>query len=90
MSRSLEGCASWVIEGLGLRPVEIALGRGEIRSWPWWPAEHRRRTWPAGGKAMFPTVITRLRLVHGGRNISIDSLATELIIDGRWAHEATP
>jgi hypothetical protein len=79
-----------VIGCLGLRQAEIAVGHGEIRSWPWWPAEHHHRTGPAGGKAMFPTLINRLRLVHGGRDISVDPFATELVIDGRWAHEATP
>jgi hypothetical protein len=90
VSRSLEGCVSWVIGCLGLRQAEIAVGYGEIRSWPWRPAEHRRGTRPAGGKAMFPTVINRLRVGCSGRDISVDSLATELIIDGRLAHEATP
>jgi hypothetical protein len=85
----VEGCGSWVVGWLGLRHAEIAVGHGEIRSWPWRPAE-RRRTRPIGGKAMFPTVTNRLRVGSSGRDISVDSLATELVIDGSLTHGATP
>ena len=56
-------------------------------SLPWLAAgEHCR--WPrsAGGKALFPGVVRVLRLVPGGRDISVDPLTTELVIDRRLAH----
>jgi hypothetical protein len=49
-----EGCSSWVIGFLGLRPAEIAVGHGEIRSWPWRPAEYRPGTRPVGREVVSP------------------------------------
>ncbi len=72
------------------RRREPGPARGAISFCHWWSGEHCRRTWPAGGEAVFPGVIYLLRLGPGGRGIGVDPLATELIIDRRLAHGATP
>ncbi|MGH4009271.1 MAG: hypothetical protein ACRDTH_14135 [Pseudonocardiaceae bacterium] len=39
---------------------------------------------------MFPSAAGPLRLIPGSRDVGVDSLAAELVIDGRLAHGATP
>jgi hypothetical protein len=64
----------------------MVLVRGEISSSPWWSPEHRRRIRRVGGDAVVSGVPDRLRVSPGGRDIGVDSLATELVIDRRLAH----
>jgi hypothetical protein len=56
-------------------------------SLPWLgTGEHCRRPGPAGEEVVCPGVICLLRLVPGGRDIGVDPLTTELVIDRRLAH----
>jgi hypothetical protein len=54
------------------------------------PARGCRRTRPAGGEAVFPGVTDLFRLRCVGRDVGVDSLAAELVIDRRLVHGATP
>jgi hypothetical protein len=42
------------------------------------------------GEAVFPAVFYLLRLGVAGWDAGIDSLATQLVIQGSWLHGATP
>ena len=63
---------------------EPAPACGEISSCR--PAEHRRRSRPVDGSAVFPSVTDLLRLSTGGWDIGVNSLAAQLVIDRCWAH----
>jgi hypothetical protein len=63
--------------------------RGEVSSWPGSPGEYRCGTCRVDGQAVLPGMIDLLRVNPRGRDISVDSLATELVIDRRLAHGAT-
>ena len=41
---------------------------------------------PTGGETVCPAVSRLLRLGSGGRDIGVDSLTTELVVDRRLAH----
>jgi hypothetical protein len=60
--------------------------RSEISSCPWWSVERRRHTCSAGREAVFPRVTDPLQVSIGGRDIGVDLLATELVIDRGLAH----
>jgi hypothetical protein len=62
----------------------VLVGVG-VSSWAWWP-DYRRRTRPLGAQAVFPGMTDRLRVIPCGRDISVDSLATQLVINRRLAH----
>ncbi|MGH3769907.1 MAG: hypothetical protein ACRDRW_00660 [Pseudonocardiaceae bacterium] len=64
----------------------------EIGSWPpWRPAEQRHTgARPPGGEALLSGRTDPVRVSPGSRDISVDSLAAELVIDRRLAHGATP
>jgi hypothetical protein len=68
-------------------PREMVLIRGEVSSWTWW-CEHRGRNRRVGEQAVFAGVIDPLRVSPGGRDIRVDSLATQLVINRRLAHGA--
>lgn len=70
-------------------PHGIVLVHLEVSPGTWW-SEHPRRTRPIGAQAVSPGMIDPLRVVPGGRDISVDSLATNLVINRRLAHGATP
>ncbi len=55
---------------------------GEVSSWIWW-FEHRGRV---GEPVVCAGVIERLRVSPGGRDLGVDSLATQLVINRRVAH----
>jgi hypothetical protein len=71
-------------------PHRRVLVRGAVRSWPWWPREHRCRIRLASEEVVLPGVTDLLRLSPGGPDIGVDPLATELVIDRRLTHGATP
>lgn len=60
--------------------------RSEISSCPWWSVERRRHACSAGREALFPRVTDPSRVSRGGRDIGVDSLAAELVIDRGLAH----
>ena len=51
-----------------------------------WQAGHRHRTGRAAGKTVFSRVMLLLWFCPGCRNISVDPLTTELVVDRRWTH----
>ena len=51
---------------------------------------HCHGTELAVGEAVFPAVFYLLRLGVAGWDAGIDSLATQLVIQGSWLHGATP
>lgn len=55
---------------------------GEVSSWIWW-FEHRGRV---GEPVVCAGVIERLRVSPGGRDLGVESLATQLVINRRVAH----
>jgi len=59
---------------------------GAVSSWPWWPSEHRRRMRPASEEFLLPEVREVVRVSLGDRDLSGESLATELVIDRRLVH----
>jgi hypothetical protein len=65
----------------------MVLTRGEVSAWTWW-CEHRGRNRRVGEQAVFAGVIDPLRVSPGGRDIRVDSLATQLVINRRLAHGA--
>ncbi len=74
-----------------------ALGHGVVSSWPWWPAKHRFRArrcvQEVGSDEVADGVADPwdpLRVSPGGRDIGVDSLTTELVIDRRLAHGDAP
>ncbi|MDQ3764415.1 MAG: hypothetical protein M3460_23495 [Actinomycetota bacterium] len=70
-------------------PYVMALVRGDISSWPGWP-EHCRRTRCVGEQAVFPGALDPLQIRLASRDIGVDPLATQLVIDRYLAHVATP
>jgi hypothetical protein len=65
------------------RPTVVV--RGKAISWTRWP-EHRRRNQRVKAHAVLAVVIGPLRVRLTGRNISVDPLATHLIINRRFPH----
>jgi hypothetical protein len=63
--------------------------RGKAISDTRWPS-HRRRNRRVGKQAVFAVATGRLRVSLTGRDISVDPLATHLIINRRFPHAATP
>lgn len=63
---------------------------GAFSSWPWWPAKHRARIRRCVRAAVLSGMTSPVRVGLGGREIDVDSLATELVIDRCLAHEVTP
>jgi len=57
--------------------------RGAISFWPWWSAEHCRRTRRSVREAVSSVVIYPLRLSSCGRDVGVDSLAAELVVNRR-------
>lgn len=66
----------------------MVLVRGEVSSWAEGP-EHRWNQ-RVGGQAVFSGVSGSVRVWPTGRDISVDSLATQLIINRCLAHGVTP
>jgi hypothetical protein len=60
-----------------------------VSSWPGWPGEYRCGSCRVGGQAVLSGVIDLLRVNPRGRDIGVDSLVTELVIDRRLTHGAT-
>jgi hypothetical protein len=79
------GC--WQTRRVCPRPTVVV--RGKVISWTRWP-KHRRRNRRVGEQAVFAVVIGLLRVSPTGRNISVDPLATHLIINRRLPHGTTP
>ena len=59
-----------------LRFMSFRLGTGE----------HCRRPRPTGGETVCPGVVCLLRLRSGGRDVGVDALTAELVIDRRLVH----
>jgi hypothetical protein len=57
---------------------------------PRWLGAHCHGTELAVVEAVFPAVFYLLRLGVAGWDVGIDSLATQLVIQGSWPHGATP
>lgn len=57
----------------------------EISRWTWWP-EHHRRNRRDGQHRVFAGATDQLRVSPSGRDISVDSLATQLVINRRLPH----
>ena len=68
----------------------MPLVRGELSACPSWPARHRAGTRRCVRAAGLSGVTNPLGAGPGGRDIGIDSLATELVIDRCLAHGVTP
>ena len=58
----------------------------EISRWTW--SEHHRRNRRDNQHSVFAGVPDQLRVSPGGRDIGIDSLATQLVINRRLTHRA--
>jgi hypothetical protein len=58
----------------------------EISRWTW--SEHRRRNRRDDQQRVLPGVTDQLRVSPGGRDIGVDSLATQLVINRRLTHRA--
>lgn len=68
----------------------MPLVRGELSSCPSWPAQHRACTRRSVRAAVLSGVANPLGTSPGDRDIGIDPLATELVIDRCLAHGVTP
>lgn len=60
--------------------------RREVGSWSWWPREHRRHTRCLDEEIMSGLTYF-LRIGSAGRDIDVDVLTTELVIDRRQTHK---
>jgi hypothetical protein len=60
----------------------------EISHWTW--SEHRGRNGPDGQQRLFSGVTDPLWISPGGRDIGVDSLTTQLVINRCLPHRATP
>jgi hypothetical protein len=69
-------------------PHEIMPVRAKVSPWAWC-SEHRDRNRHLN-EMVFAGVIDPLRVGPGGRDLGVDSLATQLVIDRRLTHGATP
>jgi hypothetical protein len=63
--------------------------RREISSWAWWPGERRRHACCINKEVILFGLIDFLRIGRTGRDVDVDVLATELVIDWRLAHRMT-
>ncbi len=68
-----------------LVPVEVSAV--EVSAWTGW-FEHRGRNRRDGQQMVFAGVINPLRVSPGGRDLDVDSLAAQLLINRRLAHSA--
>lgn len=66
------------------------LARGTVSSWSWWSGEHRRRIRPGSEEVVSPGAGDVVRVSPGVRDVGVESLATELVIDRRRVHGVTP
>jgi len=66
--------------------VSNVVVRGEVSPRPWRPSEHLRSIPCVGGHKVSPGVIDLFRTNLGGRDIDVDVLATELVIDRCLTH----
>ncbi len=78
----------WQTCRVGPYPTMVVLD--EAISWTRWP-QHPRRNRRVRDQAVFAVVVGRWRICPTGWDISVESLATHLIINRRSpAHDATP
>ncbi|MGH3868363.1 MAG: hypothetical protein ACRDQ4_20030 [Pseudonocardiaceae bacterium] len=61
----------------------------EVSPWSWWPSDHRRHTRCVGEEGMLSGVTDVVWIGPAGRDIGVDVLATELVIDWRLTHRVT-
>jgi hypothetical protein len=79
--------ACWLVRRVC--PQEMVPVCVEVSPWAWW-SEYRARNLRVGEQMVFAGVIDPLRVRPGGWDLGVDSLATQLVIDRRLAHGATP
>jgi hypothetical protein len=60
----------------------MVLIRGEVSPWTWW-SKHHGRNRRVGEQAVVAVVIDPLWVRPGGRDIRVDVLATQLVINRR-------
>lgn len=84
--------SSWPVVGwltCRICPQRMEQVRREVCSWAWWSGERRRHPRCINKEVILFGLTDFLRIGRTGRDVDVDVLATELVIDWRLAHRVT-
>jgi hypothetical protein len=81
---------AWEFEPGELRRVPRCRAVAACGRSPRWSVERCHRALRRSGKAVLPSVTNSVLASPCGRDIGVDSLAAELVVDRRLAHGTTP
>lgn len=81
---------AWEVEPGELRRVPRCRAVAACGRSPRWPGERCHRALRRSGKAVLPSVTNSVLASPCGRDIGVDFLAAELVVDRRLAHGTTP